>query len=331
MRVHPWQAPAWAQVRAMIGAGRLPHALLLTGPPGSGKADFAAALAALLLCPDAGGEQACGRCRSCALFAAGTHPDLLQVAPEDGGVQIRVDQVRAATDFAGLSLQLAPRKVILLRPADAMNTAAANALLKTLEEPPGATVLLLLASRAAALPATVLSRCTRLGLAARDEAGTGEVLDGLDAGEARAALALAAGAPLAARRYVEEGWLEARAGLAAGLLRLARDVTGLGAVSAECQALGFERLSVLLPALVRDVLVLGLAGREDQLINPDLAEALHAIAKRVDLARLTEVPGQVQALTLRKQAAPGLREEMLIDELLGFWAEVVGVKETRRQ
>lgn len=154
---YPWHAELWSRVACDLS--RLPHALLLHGPRGLGKRAFASRLAQVALCSARASEQACGACSNCRRFEAGTHPDLLQISPVEDSTTINIDQVRALRDFVGLTPHTAARKVVILEPADAMNLNAANALLKLLEEPPQANILLLVTAFAARLPPTIRSRC----------------------------------------------------------------------------------------------------------------------------------------------------------------------------
>jgi DNA polymerase-3 subunit delta' len=160
----PWQRDGWRRIDAMIEADRFPHALMVTGPSGIGKRHFLQALAARLLCEEAAAGTACGSCRACELLAAGTHADCMVVHTEEGARQIKVDQVRELAEFAARTPSLGRHKSILLGPAEAMNPNAANALLKCLEEPSPSTCFLLFSHQLSSVPATVRSRCQRIGL-----------------------------------------------------------------------------------------------------------------------------------------------------------------------
>lgn len=156
----PWQQERWSQVRGAHAAGRLAHALLLAGPRGTGKNDFAAGLAAYLLCEGTdAARRPCGGCRSCVQLAAGTHPNLMRLAPAEDKRDIAIDDVRDLLDRLHLSSHYGQAKVAIVSPADALNANGANALLKTVEEPPPATHILFVAERWRALPATLRSRC----------------------------------------------------------------------------------------------------------------------------------------------------------------------------
>jgi len=172
MRI-PWLNDARRQFNQQLAAGRQPHAVLLSGPAGLGKFQLAQEMAAALLClqprPEiaADGETslACGLCRSCQLFNSGAHPDYRYVSfiPKDKSEELRtviiIDQIRELIGSMQLTNGLSPRKVALINPAEAMNRNAANALLKTLEEPAGEVVLLLVSHDASRLSATIRSRC----------------------------------------------------------------------------------------------------------------------------------------------------------------------------
>lgn len=207
-----WHARTWAMLTRDLAI--LPHALLLHGPEGLGKRTFAWRLAQSLLCTHPGADAAaCGSCHSCRLFAAGTHPDLLSVAPLGDSASIVIDQIRDVRRFVELRPHTSARKLVLLEPADAMNLNAANALLKVLEEPPPASVLLLITPQAARLPATIRSRCTPVAFipptAADAVAWLGEY--GVDEAMGAAMLRLAGGAPLRALAFAGAGELADRA------------------------------------------------------------------------------------------------------------------------
>jgi len=153
------ELPRWLEAprrraSTALRANRLPHALLVQGPPGWGQAALARALALEMLERD--------RADAPADIAELAHPDLRWVLPEGKGEQIRIDAIRALAEFASQTPQIAPCKVAVLVPADALNEHAANALLKTLEEPPGSTYLLLVTEAPADLLPTIRSRCQRL-------------------------------------------------------------------------------------------------------------------------------------------------------------------------
>jgi len=212
----PWHADAWARLQARRQRDALPHALLLAGPAGLGKRDFLAAFVKGLLCQNTTDGVACGTCRSCHLVAAGTHPDVIALSlglRKDGATrsEIVVDQVRELSQRLAMASQFGGWQVATIDPADVMNTAAANALLKTLEEPTPSTMLVLVADEPARLPATIRSRCQRIDfmVPSRDVALAWLRAEGVT--DAVPALEAAAGNPGLARAWATDGALKQRA------------------------------------------------------------------------------------------------------------------------
>jgi DNA polymerase-3 subunit delta' len=150
-----------AALSAAHDARRLSHAILIHEAPGAGGDWLARWLASLVLCEDKSAPP-CGQCTACKRVASGQHPDLMWVRPVDDSRQIRIEQVRDLAQELALTSHQGGYKVGVLAPADSMNRFAANALLKTLEEPPLQTLLVLVATHPSRLPATILSRCQRV-------------------------------------------------------------------------------------------------------------------------------------------------------------------------
>jgi DNA polymerase-3 subunit delta' len=144
---------------------RMPHALLFIGNEGVGKGSTALALAQALNCENRQPDQdACGQCSSCRLFETGNHPDFWQISPEGESVQpqIKIDQIRELRRQVGFHPLAGNWRVVLLKPAETLNEAAANAFLKTLEEPPAGNLFILTAIGDRDLLPTIVSRCRRL-------------------------------------------------------------------------------------------------------------------------------------------------------------------------
>jgi len=161
---YPWQETQWKLINRAANAGRLHHATLIFGPAGVGKLAFTEALARALLCarPDKDKPAPCGDCNRCALTAVGTHPDITMIDWLEKASVISVDQVRKLAVRLALTATYGPYRVAIINHADTLTNAAANGLLKTLEEPGAGCALFLLADREARLPATIRSRCQRV-------------------------------------------------------------------------------------------------------------------------------------------------------------------------
>jgi DNA polymerase III subunit delta' len=169
--VLPWMRPAQEAIARAIDSDRLGHAVLLQVPNGLGGAWLARWIAARVFCRE-DAPRPCGQCLDCRRSFADEHPDCSFVQPLGDSKEIRIDQVRETSAALALSSHGGSRKLAILWPADRLNRFAANALLKTLEEPTRNTLLVLVAAELGRLPATVRSRCTRITVAAPDRATT---------------------------------------------------------------------------------------------------------------------------------------------------------------
>lgn len=211
----PWLAAPMQRFEARLARGQLPQAMLIHGPAGCGRRHLALALAARFLesdwqpAADADADDLPGV----------PHPDFWSVGSEgEGRPEIKVDQIRELNHALVLTSHRQGRKAAVIYPADAMNLSAANAFLKTLEEPPAGTLLILVGTAAGRLPATVVSRCERLRISPpAPELALGWLAShGADRAACERALAFAAGAPLLARNLLAGTGGQAAAGTAPG-------------------------------------------------------------------------------------------------------------------
>lgn len=230
MALLPWQLDPWRRLTS--NRAGLPHALLFQGRKGVGKLDFAQALAQALLCnsPQPSGE-ACGTCLACGWFAQGNHPDFRRVEPEaladnaengetkgkKASNQIRIEQVRELEGLVNLSTHRNGMRVVLIHPAEAMNQNAANALLKTLEEPPPHSLFILITHQPQYLLPTVRSRCLKLAFPVPPLDLSTNWLRQQGVADPAPFLAQAGYAPLAALEMVADELQEARRGFLAQL------------------------------------------------------------------------------------------------------------------
>jgi len=205
----PWQQPVWDELVKRQQQQGLPHALMFTGIAGIGKHQLSRSVAQWLLCTEAETNDspvACGQCHSCQLWQAGSHPDFMLCQPQDNSRQIRIDSIRQVNDFLAQTPQISRCQLVIIRPVEVMNTNAANALLKTLEEPAGESFLLLEAERFGSVLPTIRSRCQRLQLQPPDAAQALAWLQqqGIATDQAQLALRFNPGAPLRARTWLEQ-------------------------------------------------------------------------------------------------------------------------------
>jgi DNA polymerase-3 subunit delta' len=160
-----WFVAAQKEIEAALAAGRLFHGILIHEDPGAGGLDLARWITQRVNCSEAS-RAPCGECQSCRWIAAGQHPDVTQLSPEGDSKQILIQSVRDLSADLALTAHTKGYKVAIVSPAEAMNPFAANALLKTLEEPPARTLVLLVTSQPSRLLPTLRSRCSKLRLVA---------------------------------------------------------------------------------------------------------------------------------------------------------------------
>ena len=272
--------------------GTVPPSLLFSGPEGVGKRLAAVALAQAVNCPDAAGGDACGTCASCRRIARGVHADVLIVEPGESGA-IKIDQVRDAIDRAAYRPFEGRRRVVIVDGADAVNADGQNALLKTLEEPPPASVFVLITDRPDVLLPTVRSRCQRLRFGGLAPAEVADVLmreHGVAAADAHAAAAASDGSISRALEGTAADAMEAR-DAAASLLKAAatstdprRRLAGAKTLAAADRDDLWRRL-LALSSLIRDLGLLSSSGGAGALANADLEPELRALARAYDAER----------------------------------------------
>lgn len=251
----PWQQRAYDQAVSALDSGRLSHGLLVCGPVSLGKRAVIERLAQRVLCRDPAGSEPCGRCRDCTLFVARSQADPVEIRP-DGSLahpwghpghpdarfvgfginektkkprtEIVIEQIRELSDWFSLTPQYGRAQVAILEPADAINHAACNALLKTLEEPHSGRYLWLLSANPARLPATIRSRCQRLEfrLPPREEARAWLRECGHAEADADEALDAARGHPGLADAWLRSEGMALRRAVAADLRKLERGDAG---------------------------------------------------------------------------------------------------------
>ena len=325
----PWQQDAWRSLTARLDESRLPHALLITGEAGLGKGLLAAAFARLALCRSPQDGTACGSCSSCAQFAAGTHADFNRIeleerdgkAGEDGQLKsaISVEQIRDLIGNLTLSSsRQGGRKVALIEPAELMSISAANSLLKTLEEPPADTLLMLVSAAPSRLPATVRSRCQSLALAAPEP---GAALAWLNARQARpdwpVLLGLCGGAPLAALALAATDIEARRQAFFSALMRL-QEGTANPVMLAVHPKDAYPELLRLLWSFVSDLIRIKTAGARAALVNQDQLPLLQKASDGIHLRSLYAYLDRVQA-AIQALETPANRE-LTFSVLLSYWA-----------
>jgi DNA polymerase-3 subunit delta' len=324
IELFPWQTDMWQRWAGL--RAREPHALLLKGPEGTGKLDFAMTLAQSLLC---GKTMFCGlaceNCDSCHWFEQGTHPDFRLVQPEilaaqddeekEGGKKpsrvITVEQIRALSNFFNLSAHQGGYRVVLVHPAEAMHPSAANALLKSLEEPQGRILFILVTHKPQRLLPTIRSRCLALAAPLPPVEQSLEWLREQGIADPAASLSQAGLAPLQALRLAREAdefgeyqhlLQEIRRPASFDVLALAERLqkTDAASVIHWLQQWCYDLASARFAGTVR--------------YHPEAAEAIRELAGSADPLELLRFHREL--LTARREAAHPLNPRLLYESLL---------------
>jgi len=333
----PWQEDS---LKALLARReRMPHALLLTGRAGIGKVEFARGVAQSLLCEQpAVSGLACGVCPACGWFRECNHPDYREVLPENlvedepgaeapatdakpekKSAQITIQQIRDLQQLITLTTHRAGWRVLVLHPAEAMNPQAANALLKTLEEPTPNTLMLLVTDQAGRLMATVRSRCQIVTVPTPDVDAARNWLasEGLQGAQADSLLAQAGGAPLLAKEWADEDWQAQR-----------RQV--LSALSEPGRADWLQLAGTLEKADLKAVLHwvhtwccdLILAQHTDTIRHhPDFAKPLRALAARSPRMPLFRLESELRLM--RRHVQHPLNARLWLEQLLLSYSHAV--------
>ena len=319
----PWHQQPWQRFADSLARGQVAHALLLHGEGGMHKLHFGRQLAQSLLCAQPVSGFACGSCRSCLLYQAGNHPDWTEVRPVDSAV-IKIDQIRELSARLSMRPQIAQRQVALLWPAEQMNAASSNALLKTLEEPSADTHLLLLSDRMGRLSATIRSRCQRFPIPGNKDPDTVQVvaqMAGVSSDQALGALDLSGGDPEISLQWLApDQWREILA-LSAQLVDLAH-----GRLDASTFSAGYRREGVTLLQRWSRLIALMLGAEAG---SGGAFAALIELAAAVQYSTLLPLATQLERA--RGMIGSGVREDLMVYDLAVRWSQAFTTRGRRRE
>ncbi|WP_241721753.1 DNA polymerase III subunit delta' [Raoultella sp. HC6] len=319
MKWYPWLRPPFEQLVTSYQAGRGHHALLLQALPGMGGDALLYALCRYLMCRQPEGHKSCGHCHSCQLMQAGTHPDYYTLVPEKGKSALGIDAVRDVNEKLYERSRLGGAKVVWISDAALLTDAAANALLKTLEEPPENTWFFLACQEPARLLATLRSRCRLYHLAPPAESYglawlAREVT--LEQNALLAALRLSANAPAAALELLEESRWAARQ----QLIQTLANVLTCGDWLTLLPILNHEQAAVRLHWLAS--LLLDAQKRQQGISlvsNPDAWTLISQLAQALPASRLQAIARDVSACREQLLNVVGVNRELLLTERLLRW------------
>ncbi len=323
----PWQQQNWEHLCSYIAQKRIPQALLITGNKGLGKQQLADHFATALLCatPQPNGT-ACGFCSSCLLINAETHPDLIQLHPEEPGKGITIAQIRSLITRLTLKPQFETHRVVIINPADKMNNAASNAFLKCLEEPTERTLIILITEKPAKLPATIISRCQKLAIATPDKKTVADWLTNTlhsDAAVSKSLysnIALAQGAPLLALDYADDETLTLRNDCFTAWMAIAKQLKSPVLVAEDWHKLPALSLMFWITSWIIDLIKCSYHARIENLYNPDLNVQLQELSERLELKGLYKLYDLL--LLGRQRLDTQINKQLLFEEILIQWHEL---------
>ena len=319
---YPWQSNQWQQITRRVQQNSLPHSLLLTGLTGLGKLDFAIEFANSLFCeqPDEEGHS-CGHCKTCLLLQAGTHPDFYVITPEEKSKVIKIDQVRALCDVMGRKSQLGGYRVVVLSPAESMNTNAANALLKTLEEPGERTMIMLVSSQPGYLPATIRSRCQKVEFHTPDIKTSTDWLDKQGVtGDIGLLLNLSQKSPLKALESYKGSYLQERALFVNEFLGLKQGLQNPLQLADKWNKQQPGQCLEWMMSWVMDLIRLKSHANSNQVVNNDIKQHLQPIAKQLDLINLFSYQDKLQIAN--RQLTTQVNGQLLLEDLFITWIKI---------
>jgi len=321
----PWQQALWQQ---LAGRHQHAHAYLLHGPQGIGKRALAERLMARLLCQRPHGPDACGECKSCLLLKAGSHPDNYILQPEDVDKPIKVDQVRELVSFVVQTAQLGGRKVVLIEPVEAMNVNASNALLKSLEEPSGDTVLLLVSHQPSRLLPTIKSRCQQVPCPqpdlAQSQAWLAAAMPDSDEAERSELLSLAAGSPLMAVTLQGQGVRAQRALVTDGVKKLLKQQQSPSQLAEAWSGVPLLLLFDWFCEWSHLILRYQLTQDEEGLGLSDMRKVIQYLAQKSRQDKVLAIQDWVLGQRQKVLGKANLNRVLLLEALLASWVQLPG-------
>ncbi|MDR3492936.1 MAG: DNA polymerase III subunit delta' [Gammaproteobacteria bacterium] len=325
--IFTWQTQVWQHLWHAKQNQRLAHALLFLGQDGIGMQEFALAFANAILCsqPNELGNW-CRACQACHLLHAGTHPDLIIIEPEKAGQKISVDQIRDIIKSVNETTLQGGYRIVVINPSTSMNTNAANALLKSLEEPVNNTLFILISDEGLRLPATIMSRCQKIVFAKPTHTQAVQWLQAQLKNEkidTQLLLKLADGAPLRALSLLEKDLLGLRKDVYQGLHALSQGHSDPVKLAAKWQNEDQINMVDLLLSWLTDLLRYKLTEDPAHLINSDYHNEIVKISVSLlknNLLAYIEHLQQTRGVLL---TSANLNKQLLLEDLLIRWTHYV--------
>ena len=285
---YPWQQQQAERFSRLLAEQQLGHATLITGPAGIGKHHFARLLSMALVCQNLqSNAQPCGQCKHCLLMQAQTYPDYVNLQSEKSAIS--VDQVRDLIAKLTLTRHFDAVKVALIEEAHTLNANASNALLKTLEEPPEYTHLILVTDAPQSLPATIRSRCQQIVFNLPTEQQSNDWLKSqVQDLDWQPLLRVAQGAPLKALQYHQTELLDQRISVMRSFLGIFEYDADPVQAAKTLETVPYSMVSVWMQSLMLDMLRIKAQDNLESIENPDFYRPLLAIANKLTHSLIIE-------------------------------------------
>ena len=322
IEIYPWLKDAWQKLDRYLASGRIPHALMIHGAVGLGKGNMAEMYAQKLLCRNPN-TFACGKCASCRLLQAGSHPDFKVLEPEESGKAIKIDSVRKLIADLELKSHFEGYRVVLFKHAEMMNLNSANALLKTLEEPVERTVMILVTEKAHQLPATILSRCQKLLIQSpRHSIASAWLKSRLPDADVRMLLSAADNSPLRALELNASDLIKQRQFSFDRFMSVMQGQDDPIGVAETWNSEDFDQKISWIQSWVLDLMRLNAAPETDQIKNPDVAKTLRLLAYKISPEALSSFWSAL--LETRKSLSGQANRQLVLEEMLIKASRLVG-------
>ena len=319
----PWLSSSYERVVEMFRHGRLPHALLIEGGEGIGKRSLALMLSAFVLCErNQQQDMPCGQCKHCALFQNGSHGGFKEIRRGEKDSVIKIDAIRRLSDFAAGTSYLGGYKVVLVNPAEDMNISAANALLKTLEEPSASTFIILISHSGGRLLPTIRSRCQSLTVGMpTPETVVPWLVSGSenDESDVRRAVAITSGSPLSALTLLENNSLERLDRMLADLSQVLKRAVPLSEVAERWAKDELKDYLLWLSQLAHQLAAYAMTNDETLIVHSDAEKLFSYLAQRCSYMQLVDLYALCFSQLIASKSANNPNPVLTCERALSGW------------
>ncbi len=318
----PWQQQNWDHLNSYIQQQRIPQALLITGRKGLGKQQLATQFAQSLLCTARlTSGLFCGHCSSCVLFSAGTHPDFIQVTPEEDKKTIGIDAIRDLITKLTLKPQFDSYRVVLINPGHQLTNNAANSFLKCLEEPNERTCIILLTEKPTKLPATIISRCQKLTVVIPSQTMAKNWLNSEKVSEnIEVLLNLTQGAPLLAKEYANDAIIKTRLQCFNDWLKVAKSELNPIVLAEQWHKQDVGNLMFWQISWITDIIKSRYSLETDSLYHADLKNSLQELSLKLNLKSVYKYYDLL--LASQQKLETQINKQLMFEEILIEWAKL---------